>query len=315
MSRPAGAPSRPGRSGRNSARAGPQPYDFRRPATLPREHVRAVQLTCETFARRFTTLFTSSLRVVSHVTLVSIEQLTYEEYISGLNSPTLMTLLTLEPLPGTAILEFALPTAMVSVDHLLGGPGGPQPQRPLSEIELPLLRGLLGGALDELRHALEPLAAVRPKLGSIEYNPQFVQAAAPSDAMVVASFEMRIGTAEECVATLCLPLTTILPSLTEDVDAVLTPTQRMSREQAHRDMAAGLQYVPIEVAVRFMPRRMNPEQLVSLRPGDVLLLEHPLTAPMEVRAAGLTFAHAVAGSQGSRLACLVVDPTGTEAGR
>jgi flagellar motor switch protein FliM len=309
MSSPTGAPPRPGRPGRGSAaRTGPQPYDFRRPATLPREQVRAVQLACETFARRYTTLFTSSLRVVTHVTLVSIEQVTYEEYVSGLSSPTLMALLTLEPMVGTAILEFSLPTAMVSVDHLLGGPGGPQPQRPLSELEIPLLRGLLNSVLEELRFALEPLAAVRPVLGTIEYNPQFVQVASPQDAMVVASFEMRVGTAEECVATLCIPLAMILPSLTEDPDAVLTPVQRADRAQAYRDMAESLQLVPVEVAVRFVPTRMRPEQLVSLRPGDVLRLEHPLTAPLEVRAAGLTFAHAVAGSQGTRLACMVIDP-------
>jgi flagellar motor switch protein FliM len=312
MSAAGSAPGRAGRPGR-AAKTGPQPYDFRRPATLPREQVRAVQLACETFARRYSTLFTSTLRVVSHVTLVSIEQVTYEEYVAGLTTPTLMALIGMEPLPGTAILEFSLATAMVSVDHLLGGPGGPQPQRPLSELEIPLLRGLLDGALEELRYALEPLAVVRPQLGAIEYNPQFVHVAGPQDAMVVASFEMRVGTAEECVATMCLPLAMILPSLTEDPDVVLTPAQRIDRDQAYRDMAAGLQHVPVEVAVRFIPMRMHPAELVSLRPGDVLRLEHPLTAPMEVRAAGLTFAHAVAGSQGNRLACLVV-PT-AEAGR
>jgi flagellar motor switch protein FliM len=312
MSHPPAAPSRPGR---RSGRVGPQPYDFRRPATLPREQVRAVQIACETFARRFTTLFTSSLRVVSQVSLVSIEQVTYEEYVTGLGSPTVMALLTLDPLVGTAILEFSLSTAMVSVDHLLGGPGGPQPQRPLTELEAPLLRGLLAGALEELRYALEPLAAVRPQLGSIEYNPQFVQVSAPSDAMVVASFEMRVGPAEECVATLCLPLSMILPALTEDPDAILTPLQRAERDQAYRDMSAGLQNVPIEVAVRFMPMRMHPDQLIHLQPGDILPLGHPLTAPMEVRAAGLTFAHAVAGSQGTRLACLVVEPVHEEAVR
>jgi len=141
MSASGSAPGRAGRPGRG-AKTGPQPYDFRRPATLPREQVRAVQLACETFARRYSTMFTSSLRVDSHVTLVSIEQVTYEEYTAGLTSPTLITLISLEPLPGTAILEFSLATAMVSVDHLLGGPGGPQPQRPLSELEVPLLRGL-----------------------------------------------------------------------------------------------------------------------------------------------------------------------------
>jgi flagellar motor switch protein FliM len=37
-------------------------------------------------------------------------------------------------------------------------------------------------------------------------------------------------------------------------------------------------------------------------------LEHPVTNPLAVTSAGVTFAHAVAGSSGQRLACLVVPP-------
>lgn len=308
--RPPRTVGRTGRSGRpgTGQRAKPVLYDFRRPASLARENVRTLQIVYETFGRRYATLLTSSLRVASRVTLVSIEQLTYDEYVSGLTNPTLMGLVELDPLPGTAVLELPLATAMVCVDHLLGGPGGPQPQRPLSEIEAPLVRGLLDQLLGELCYALEPLAQVRVKLSGIEYNPQFVQASAASDAVVVASFEMKVGSAEECVSTLCLPLAMILPRLHEDVDVVLTDTQRRSREHAHRDMVTGLQDVPVEVSVRFAPLPMRTDELVALRPGDVIRLGHPVSAPLEVRAADITFGHAVAGNQGSRLACLVVAP-------
>jgi flagellar motor switch protein FliM len=53
---------------------------------------------------------------------------------------------------------------------------------------------------------------------------------------------------------------------------------------------------------------MTPRDLVTLRPGDIVPLEHPVTAPLTVSSAGVTFAHAVAGSSGNRLACLVVPP-------
>jgi flagellar motor switch protein FliM len=293
------------RSARRPKAEGPLPYDFRRPTKLSREYVRRLQIVYETFARRWATLLTSTLRVLCHVTLVSIEQLTYEEYVASLVSPTMLALLTLEPLPGTAIMEFSLSAAMASIDHMLGGPGGAQPQRPLTDIETPLLRRMLTRALDELKYAFEPLVAVQPQLGAIEYNPQFVQACAASDAVVVASFEMRVG-AEDCVATLCLPLVTIYAKLNEDADVTLTEAQRLDRETAHRKVVAGLENTPIDVSVRFAPRRMRPEDLVGLQPGDVVRLGHPVAVPLDVMAAGITFAHAVPGNQGSRLACLIV---------
>jgi flagellar motor switch protein FliM len=283
------------------------PYDFRRPTKLSRDYVRRLQIVYETFARRYATLLTSTLRVLSHVTLVSIEQLTYDEYVASLTNPTMLAQLTLEPLPGTAVLEFSLNAAMASIDHMLGGPGGAQPQRPLTDIEAPLLRRLLGRILAELEYAFEPLVVVRPQLGSIEYNPQFVQACAASDAVVVASFEMRVGE-EDCVATFCMPLGTIYAKLNEDTDVTYTEAQRLARELAHRNVVAGLENTPIEVSVRFSPRTMNPGELAGLRPGDVVRLGHPVTAPLSVMAAGIVFAHAMPGNQGSRLACLVVPP-------
>jgi flagellar motor switch protein FliM len=291
------------RAGKSS---GPEPYDFRRPTKLSREHIRTLQIAYETFARQFATLLTTSLRAVSQVSLLSIEQLSYDEYIAGLSSPTIVSMFTIDPLPGTALLEFSLSTGMACIDHMLGGPGGPQPQRPLSEIETPLLHGLIERTLGELRYAFEPIAVLKPEMTAIEYNPQFAQAGAASDAVIVASFELRVGT-EECVATICLPFQSIFPKLQADQNAtVLTESQRRARELAYRNVLSGLEGAPIEVSVKFQPVLMNPADLIGLSPGDVVPLAHPTSAPLAVTTAGITFAHAVPGSQGTRLACLVV---------
>jgi flagellar motor switch protein FliM len=293
-------------SRRGSKSAGPVLYDFRRPTKLSREHVRTLQIAYETFARQFTTLLTSTLRAVSQVTLVSIEQLTYDEYVSSLSGPTIMAMFTIDPLPGVAILEFSLSTAMACIDHMLGGPGGPQPQRPLTDIETPLLHGLIERALGEMRYAFETIVMIKPKMTTIEYNPQFAQAGAPSDAVVVALFEMRVGS-EECVATVSLPFGAIFPKLQGDQGAaVLSESQRMARDLAYRNVLSGLEGAPIEVSVKFQPVKMHPADLIGLRPGDVVPLAHPTSSPLAVTTADITFAHAVPGIQGTRLACLVV---------
>jgi flagellar motor switch protein FliM len=293
--------------GRRS-RGGPQAYDFRRPTKLSREHVRALQIVYETFARQTTTLLTTSLRVVAQVSLVSIEQLTYDEYISSLANPTLMAVVSAEPLTGSGVVEIPLGTAMTVVDHMLGGPGGEQPQRPLSDIETSLVRGLIERMLGELRYAYESVVRLDPKLEGIEYNPQFAQVASASDMVLVASFDMRIGETES-VATVCLPFNPLFGRLQAATGQVVTSErERRVRENAARMMTRRLEDVPVEVAVRFNPVNVAPEQLLSLAVGDVLPLAHPTTAPLAVTAADVTFAHAVPGSKGKRLACLVVEP-------
>jgi flagellar motor switch protein FliM len=291
---------------RGGKTSGPEPYDFRRPTKLSREHVRTLQMAYETFARQHTTLLTTTLRAVSSVSLTSIDQLTYDEYIASLAQTTIVSMFSIEPLPGTAIFEFSLSTAMACIDHMLGGPGGPQPQRQLTDIEAPLLNNLIERTLGELRYAFEPITTIRPVLTAIEYNPQFAQAGAASDAVIVASFDMRVGS-EECVATICLPFGSIFPKLLGDPSAtVLTESQRKAREIAYRNVVLGLEGAPIEVSVKFQPVRMHPADLIGLRPGDVVPLEHAITTPLAVTTADITFAHAVPGAQGTRLACLVV---------
>jgi len=290
---------------------GPTPYDFRRPIKLSREHVRTLQIAFETYARGCGTLLTTRLRVVSSVTLASIEQLTYDEYVAGLANPTVIGTVAIDPLPGTVLVEMASSAAMTAIDHMLGGPGGPQPERPLTEVEMPLLRGLLERMLAELRYGFETLVDISPKLREIEYNAQFLRAHQPGDAVVIASFDMKIGT-EECVASICLPFTTILPVLEKQETVELSAAERVVRDSAHRNLTAGLSAAPIEVAVRFQPIRMRTDDIVDLRPGDVVPLGHPTSLPLEVTVNETVFAHAVPGNQGTRLACLVV-PSPTEA--
>ena len=67
----------------------------------------------------------------------------------------MIAVVTIDPLPGTVLLEISSAAAMTAIDHMLGGPGGAQPERPLTEVEMPLLRGLLERMLGELRYGFE----------------------------------------------------------------------------------------------------------------------------------------------------------------
>ena len=312
---PAGAPRTAGRLSRRSKGVGPQPYDFRRPTKLSREHARTLQVTYETFARQYTTLLTSSLRAISQVNLLSIEQLSYDEYIAQIGNPTLLTMVTLSPLPGITLFEIPVDMALACIDHLLGGSGGAQPQRELSEIETVLFRGMLDRILGEFRYSFDTVKTIEPKAGSIEYNPQFAQAAAPSDPMVVVSLEMKVGS-QECVATMCLPFAAVMTALQKaDETQALTPVERLAKDLSLRNLTGGLLGAKLPVVVRFGTTTMYPEQIIALEPGDVVSLNHPVNRPLTVSTAGITLAHAVPGNHGARLACLVVDPPREDAGR
>jgi flagellar motor switch protein FliM len=289
------------------------PYDFRRPTKLSRDHARALQTAFETFASRMTTLLTSGLRQVCRVQLGEVSQQTYDEYVHGLPNPTVLLPVTLAPLPGTATLQLTVPVAMTAVDHLLGGPGDVQPLRPLTDIEATLFRGLLDQFMAMLREALATIVVVEPHVGAIEYTPQFLQAAPATDPMIVCDFELVIGS-QSCRMTISIPLASLLPSL-EALRPPADPDTRRSAGDGSRRMLGALRSAPVEVSVRFRPLHVDPARLMSLAPGDVLVLDHPVSAPLSVETGGQRVVSAVAGRSGTKLAALVVGdrPTPWEA--
>lgn len=284
-------------------------YDFRRPTKLTRDHIRALQMSYETFARRLTTLLTSGLRQLCQVSLIAIEHQSYEEYIANVSAPTILSVLDMGALPGTALFEFSVPTALACVDYLLGGQGGDQPVRQLTDLETTLLRGLIEQMLSVLRYALEPIVGAEPTLRTIEFNPQFVQAAGATDSVIVGSFQMKVGN-QACVSTLCIPFTSLAPRLLDGRDRkAKTAAERAAGQQTAEQVRKALGGVPVQVALTFEPVTLTPAQIIGLAPGDVVPLRHRVTEPLAVESGGVTFAHALAGRQGSRLAGLVVSGT------
>jgi flagellar motor switch protein FliM len=284
------------------------PYDFRRPIQLSREHQRTLMLGFDAFARQATTVFTSSLRTVCQVTLQRIEQRTYNEYVESLDAQTYMTIFSADPIPGSGVLEIPLVATMKAVDHMLGGPGGDeQPIRPLTEIESGVVTRLVERLLGEMRYSLASLVAVTPLVTGTEYSPQFAQVAGTADVMVVTEFELRIDERPHRM-TVCLPFSGLLPHLATAADTgPVSDRERAQRARTAQLLERQMVTVPVQVAVRLRPTRLRPAQLAGLRPGDVLRLGHPASAPLDVTVDGTTFAHATAGARGQRLAALVVD--------
>ncbi|GAA4088966.1 flagellar motor switch protein FliM [Nocardioides kongjuensis] len=287
--------------------AEPTPYDFRRPIQLSREHQRTLQLGFDSFARQATTVFTSSLRTVCTVTLAGIEQRTYAEYVDSLGPSTYMTLFTADPIPGTGVLEIPLFATMSCLDHMLGGPGSDeQPDRPLTEIEDGVIRGLVERLLGEMRYALDGIVTLEPNVTGIEYSPQFAQVASAADVMVVVTLELKIGERAHRVSV-CLPFSGLLPHLANATgNGAVSDRERAQRAHSAQLLQEQFQRVPVSVSVRFRPIPVDPATLADLRPGSVLRLTHPASAPLDVTVAGNTFAHATPGARGQRLAALIV---------
>jgi flagellar motor switch protein FliM len=289
-----------------SRRGEPRTYDFRRPTKLSREHVRVLQIAQEAFARQATTILTTFLRAGARLELMGIEQFSYDDYVVTLPEPVFITTFSLEPLAGKGMIAYPLDIAMAMVDHMLGGSGAAaQPSRPMTAMELTITNHLQDRLLEEFAASFATITELQPALLGHEYNPQLAQAAAGSDTVMVASFEMAVGS-REGEATVVLPFSSFAQALNNAASPQLSESALLKRKRATEALTARLNLVPVDVSVRFAPLSVSSSDLLSLAVGDLLLLRHPPDAPLEVTTNDVTFAHAIASNHRRRLAATIV---------
>ena len=253
-------------------------------------------------------MLATTLRAGANCTLGTVEQLTYDEYVRSLPNPSYLIVLSLNPLPGAAILQFPLPIVFAAIDRLLGGTGDSvSPKRPLTEIESNLMRSVVDRTLRELEYAYETLVRVEAEIVQQEFNPQFAQIAAPSDMAMVVSFDTRIGE-KHGNATICVPFSTMQPVLESLASQSLLQDHRgqdpvLWQQQLER----ALSRVMVETSVRFDAVELSSTEIVGLQVGDIVPLDHPIEQPVTISVDDVTCNKAVTGRRGKRLACLVVD--------
>src|SRR5690349_17803554 len=172
-----------------------QPYDFRRPDRIAKDQLRAIHLLHENFSRSLASSLSAYLRAYVAVNLVSVEQLSFNEFTQCLPSPTSMISLGMKPYDGTAVLEINPSLVFPILEMLLGGAGkqATKINREVTEIEQSILEGLLRIVLHDLRTSWHAVAALEFSIESHETEPQLLQILAPNEAVVAISMEVRIG--------------------------------------------------------------------------------------------------------------------------
>jgi flagellar motor switch protein FliM len=262
------------------------PYNFKRPDRVSKEQVRSVYLMHDLFAHSLSTSLPIFLRAVSEVTLLSVEQQAYSEYLHGLPDPTVLFALSMRPLPGVAALELNPSVAFPVIDRLLGGVGEPlTTPRAVTEIEQKILEGFLKVVTDDLREAWRPLVELDLDIAGRETRPQLLQIVAPNEAVLSIIFHVQIADARGMMS-LCLPAITLEPIIHCFNQSSYSRSREVPPSQT-RGLVRNLSQVRFPVAAEIRGTRAVVGDLMRLAPGDVLRLEHRVEQPVTVSVGGV----------------------------
>ncbi len=251
-------------------------YDFKRPDKFSKEQIRTVSIMHETFARLTTTSLSAQLRSMVHVHVASVDQLTYEEFIRSIPTPTTLAVINMDPLKGNAILEIDPAVTFSIIDRLFGGTGqgGVKIQRDLTDIEQSVMEGIIVRILANMREAWTQVIDLRPRLGQIETNPQFAQIVPPSDMVILVTLETRVGE-EEGMMNFCIPYITIEPIISKlSSQFWFSSVRRTSTTQYVGVLKEKLSEVDMDVVAEVGTINLPVRDVISLRTGDIVRLSN-----------------------------------------
>ncbi len=249
-----------------------QDYDFKRPERVSKDQMRSLESMHESFARNLGASLSGFLRTIVECRVATIEQLTYSEFIHALPNPTCFNLVQAPPLEGQVCLELSPLIVFPIMDRLLGGSNAELfiPQRPLTSIELRLIRRIIDRALDCLSEAWTDLAEVKFELVDTESNPQLVQIVAPNEVVVLIGFEIKMG-ARAGTMSLCIPFNVIEPVISKlGSQSWYAYARKVERADQSENISSSLKHAKLLLRCYLAETSMTMKDLVNLQVGDII---------------------------------------------
>lgn len=285
------APAEPGPVAADEVRLGPRGeprsmayelYDFRRPDKFAKDQMRTLQMLHETFARLFASSLSAYLRVSTHVDLISVEQVPYDEYTRSLTS-SIINVFSMAPLQGQAILEMEFNIVLAMIDRLLGGPGNmAKSTTVLTEIEQALTESIITRAHHDLRLAWEGVARFSPRSERIETQAQFIQIVPPNDIVVSILFEAKVGDLRGAMS-LCIPYVVLKPIAQKfSAQRWFSTGSRKAFGQEAVTIARQIETTSVECVCTLGHAQITVGELVQLDVGDTIVLDRKSTDELDL---------------------------------
>ena len=248
-------------------------YDFMRPDKFSGSQRFTLSIIHETFARLSTNSLSSRLGGMVHVHVVSVDQLTYEEFLRSIPTPTTMAIIEMNPLNGYAVLEIDPAVTFSIIDKICGGPGdGRKSKHELTDLETSIMEDIGINLLGNIREAWTQVIDLRPRLVQLATKPQFVQIVHPTEMVILVTMEIKIGEVEGMI-NFCLPYCTL-----ESIIKKLSPYYQNNSvaEISTGSELENREDIPVRLSAEILRREYPLREILGWNDETIILPLRPL---------------------------------------
>lgn len=256
-------------------------YNFRRPDKFSKEHLRALQDIHRDYARNLAMSLTAYLRMDVEIDVISVDQLTYDEFVCSMPSRIKNGVFKLNPLVGEISLGLSPEVLNVILDRMLGGDGSnPDFSRELTSIEEALTKKVVERFIGTLEESWTSIIHVKAEFSSLDnggYN--VVPIATSGEIIALITFEIRMGQKNFGLVNLCFPypvLETVLPKLTPQYIFHST-TSTPSNEFGRNEILTKIGLADMNLSVQLGTTNILIDEILDLKEGDIIKLDQNIS--------------------------------------
>jgi flagellar motor switch protein FliM len=256
-------------------------FDLSHLDRIPKSQLRSIHLVHENFVRNLASSLSAYLRSYVGLNLVSLEQISYAEFLDGLSFPTCMAYISMSPYEGTSVLEMNMTLMFTLMELLMGSKGRASHaiQRKITDIEKSIMQTLLRVILRDLSEAWNSVAKVDFAVQSLASEPQLMHVLAPAEAVIVIAVDVRIGSVSGLM-NFAIP-SIFIKRLRHKFEQLQTVRKANTNDTDQIRVGRLLQDVALRFHAVLDGGTISARTLMDLEPGHVLLFDQPVDKPVQ----------------------------------
>jgi len=287
-----------------------KPYDFRRPVRLSKEYLSTISMVLEDFAKIAVNQLSTKLRQQVQMQMVSIDQVSFDEFIHSVPKFTLLGTLSSRPQNGVQIIEINPSISMQMVEILFGAEESgafevDSDKEEFTDIELAVLEDVIDIFARSFETVWQETIEMETKVEAVETNPQLLQSMSPNEPVVLATFEASLN-GNSTFVNLCIPYIFFEDILDRLSFRNWFHEGKEAGEAEHEKFAKKLQPVPVELKTVLGEAEISIADFLDMEEGDIIQLNNKTSKPLTMSVAEKPYFHVKPGTVEDKVAVEVL---------
>lgn len=258
-------------------------YDFKHPNRVSKDQIRTLENLHENFSGHYGSSLSTIMRTIVDVDLVSVDQITYSEFIMSLVTPSCTYTFSSLPLDAVSLVDFNPTLTFSFIDRMFGGNGKIlETERELTGIERAVMGRLAERLYRDMEKSWENIVQIEVEQKSFETNPQFIQIVPPGETVVVVSFQIKLFQSTGLL-TVCYPYVSLEPIIGKlSAQNWIDATKKKNLDEDRQVNLDNLQSINANIRAELLKTDIRVEDFLRLKVGDVIPSKKKINELIEI---------------------------------